>query len=162
MRLNFGYPFGTIEVMEIIAACPSTEHAGHSACYPRWKEELPDGAVVLAGPVYADFAWRALIAVPLRDDRTGLDIGEALSCEGSARVLRLLLSPWEKALEEILDHLDHEKEVYDLQEASDVRGLPLGGRGAVVLWQMYSRAHGSEWLMGSQEDYERALDLIDD
>jgi hypothetical protein len=68
--VDLGRPWGTVRVprgyvvKEVLAACGADEHAGHSSCHPWWREDLPEGAIVLDGPIYVDSDWVALVAIP--------------------------------------------------------------------------------------------------
>jgi hypothetical protein len=69
--MDLGYPWGVVEfpdgytLREVEAACDSHDHFSHPFCAPRWEEDLPEGAVVVAGPTLDYFSGGiALVAIP--------------------------------------------------------------------------------------------------
>jgi hypothetical protein len=71
MRTDLGYPWGIVEIpdgyrlTEVEAACDAEDHFSHPFCSPGWEEDLPEGAIVVAGPVLDSFSgWIALVAIP--------------------------------------------------------------------------------------------------
>ncbi len=72
MKMELGYPWGVVDALEgytlqeVEAACGSHDHFGHPFCAPGWEEDLPEGAVVVAGPILDSCSgWIALVAIPL-------------------------------------------------------------------------------------------------
>ncbi len=66
-------PWGTIDVpegyilREVDAACGAEDHSSHPHCMPGWEKNLPEGAVVVAGPVLDPDSGSgriALVAIP--------------------------------------------------------------------------------------------------
>jgi hypothetical protein len=71
IRMYVDYPWPIVEFPEgyvlrvVDAACHSREHHGHRLCTPGWRENLPDGTIVVAGPILEDYSgWIALVAIP--------------------------------------------------------------------------------------------------
>ena len=67
------HPWGTIEVpegyiiREVDAACGAESHSARPHCMPGWEKDLPEGIVVVAGPVLdpdSGSGWIALVAIP--------------------------------------------------------------------------------------------------